>query len=74
MHTVEEANELWCPMIRVANGTEVSNCAVNEPDLFNASITKLTRCNGDGCMMWRWSTSGAWGERLGFCGLAGKPL
>ena len=75
MHTLDEATESWCPMTRVANGNEATNCAVNQVELGSSNITKRTRCIANECMMWRWSdVLDINNEPTGFCGLAGVPL
>ena len=84
MHTPEQANNLWCPMARVALVPKAGGpAAINDP-------TTLTpaRCVADQCTMWRWErttesvqseTQGArtFKQRVvqthGYCGLAGTP-
>lgn len=47
MPTVKQAELLWCPMVRAANGNEANNCTIN-------TDVASFGCLGDKCMMWRW--------------------
>ncbi len=68
MHTVEEAKELWCPMVRSARREEwheawddyevrtytiVGGC--NTDALGRNRVPGSCRCIADKCAMWRWS-------------------
>ncbi len=56
MHTEQQATELWCPMVRAANGHMASNCAVNVAAVEGSSPHWQT-CIASRCAMWRWSES-----------------
>lgn len=47
MHTVEQAKELWCPMVRGLAADHPTTC----------------RCIADQCAMWRWDEYKADGQR-----------
>ena len=73
-HTPEQANELWCPMVRIGIMPHSGGpSAVNDPDSpFNG------RCVADSCAMWRWEHEIVACKKVtstthGYCGLAGKP-
>lgn len=67
MHTVEQAKELWCPMVRIARREVVAthcqdtadNLAIvggcNTDALGKTRVPASCRCIGEQCAMWRWS-------------------
>lgn len=84
MFTEKQASELWCPMVRAANGKQVSNCTVNVPAIMQDypaepvnDHTTGGNCIASRCAMWRWGQpNGRYTDsnsRVGYCGLAGKP-
>lgn len=69
----ETAKEKWCPMTRVplteGMSANTSISTRNDGDGY-ANLWAETRCQGTGCMMWRWTDH----KRVdGHCGLAGNP-
>ncbi len=79
MHTEDEAREKTCPHMRhVVNGRDVDEYKI--PPVYSQS-----RCIASQCMAWRWlkhqykERPGAnfndvhAADRLGYCGLSGKP-
>lgn len=74
MHTEEQAQDLWCPLVR---SYELQGA--------HGGTDGWCNCIASKCAMWRW---GRWQHadervsptevkcgrvRLGYCGLAGKP-
>lgn len=87
MHTPEQAQELWCPMVRASNGQDQPANAGNSEKY---RVPKFALCIGDKCAMWRWvSVDGqlptnaepgvlypvekVQSTKHGYCGLAGAP-
>ena len=76
MMTEEEARKRWCPFVRYAtrdDGGDYPERAhvVTGNRFLHKPGPGLTNCIASGCMAWRWTGFPA--ERLGYCGLAGKP-
>ena len=82
--TESVARQNWCPQAHIP--VQGSKGAINVSRA--PGSTANTRCFGAGCMAWRWAgwrnkTFGVVapcpdpierdGERLGYCGLAGRP-
>lgn len=81
LKTEDEARQRWCPMLKSRSGEadEKGHFAIDKNDL----------CIASECMAWRWAygrpepdnpakvgprrSSGAQGNPLGYCGLAGNP-
>lgn len=64
MHTEQQARELWCPMVRAANGKQATNCAVNMQPLMKDyprepvdDHTTNGSCVASVCAMWRWAST-----------------
>jgi hypothetical protein len=83
----------WCPMVRLRWEKRTFSFNRSNPgprDRFRNMIYKrffpsvhdmmrghYFRCQGSGCMMWRWETPAAPAnaqQRKGYCGLAGTPF
>ena len=62
MHTEKQAAQLWCPMVRAANGKQATNCAVNTEQIMrdypgeqdNGRNTS-GNCIASHCAVWRWA-------------------
>lgn len=70
MHTVEQAKELWCPMVRHEgdNGGSFNRGSLNNNPTNRDSADSKTpiygcQCIGDQCAMWRWGEYKADGQR-----------
>jgi hypothetical protein len=90
MLSEDEAKQYWCPFTRVAvDGREYMEGVASANRDTGIETQKHTLCIGSQCMAWRWAgwlnrisqmvaqapaPEDRVGERLGFCGLAGRPL
>lgn len=61
MHTVEQAKELWCPMVRHEGGNggsfnrgSLNNNPTNRDSAYSKTPIYGCQCIGDQCAMWRW--------------------
>jgi hypothetical protein len=88
MLTVKEANEKWCPMVRIARretpheaggGMPAIVGGCNTDALGRNRIPASCTCIADKCAMWMWigdfnlDTCQYNEPTHGYCGLAGKP-
>jgi hypothetical protein len=80
----------WCPMIRLRweqrpFAFNRSNPGPKDrlknmlyrmffPRLHHQMRGHFFRCQGSGCMMWRWESKDPRPPRKGYCGLAGTPF
>jgi hypothetical protein len=79
----------WCPMIWLRresrpvafNGSNPGPRERVKSWLYGMFFRRLHdqmrenfRCQGSGCMMWRWETNDPSEPRKGYCGLAGGPF
>jgi hypothetical protein len=83
----------WCPMVRLRWGSRplafnrsnpgrfarFKNMLYRRffPDVHGLMRGQFFRCQGSGCMMWRWETRDRPAhaeQRKGYCGLAGTPF
>ncbi len=62
MKTEAEARQCWCPFVRVNPFGSITN----------RGDISTTTCIASECMAWRWANT-IEPERIGYCGLAGKP-
>ena len=77
MMTVEQAGEVWCPMVRIARRETVEHrtgyqetsrdesvivAGCNTDALGGVRVPASCRCIADKCAMWRWSN---WNMRSG---------
>lgn len=75
MHNIEQARELWCPMVRIARvepterlgrpDGEVIVAGCNTDALGGIRVPTSCRCIADGCAMWRWVPGGKKSSRGG---------
>lgn len=77
MFTPDEAKKEWCPFARYPGAGIHNNAPVGINRAPGQSLPPEARCLGPGCMAWRWKHAESAGEpaseRVGYCGLAGKP-
>ncbi len=84
--TEKEARGKWCPHVRLRvldrahAETMAFNRVVKKAGPHDArDDVEFTHCIGSGCSQWRWPAAGSGqltnsaGERVGYCGLAGRP-
>lgn len=74
----DDANKMWCPMVRALDESIGGNAdqfaATSDASLANyMRIPIWSRCISDDCMMWRFADDEPV-QRIGYCGLAGKPI
>ena len=84
MHTEKEAEQLWCPQIRVAIRFAENNVVACNAEYSERNPQSHAFCIGSNCMMWRWQgkykpdgphalielPKEQW---TGYCGMGGKP-
>lgn len=69
IYTEQEAKEKRCPQKAV-------ECSRRNGDYVDSSRTvwvEFGKCEGIGCLAWRWFDDRPREERRGFCGMAGTP-
>jgi hypothetical protein len=73
--TEDQAKKKWCPMVRLYGDDWITRLTDGRlKAISDGDVTKVTKCIGSDCMMWRWyGVTGRSPAKLGYCGLAGKP-
>lgn len=84
MHTPEQAEALWCPMMRLAESkpggiVEGGQAVFSRLQKGKDVVLPIgTACIAGKCAMWRWGEQSndpydPAPPRLGYCGMAGRP-
>lgn len=67
IHSIQEAREKWCPMVRYdGDNGGTFNRGISEP-LNNGNGRYVCNCIADECMWWKWD-----GDLSGYCGKVGR--
>jgi hypothetical protein len=75
VHTVSEANLLWCPMARYSDEHIGPSCNRYDDGEGNTIENPLPcRCISIDCALWRWVVDGGDCCDFGYCSLGGSPM